>query len=226
MPRICILIGASWVALALAAQFAVGASALLRSSVPCRPGQAKLIAADTQAVVYLGRVTERSSPFHTMTYLGCVRGNRHAYGVGGPGGGSSSGGGGTRRLTISGPIVAWEEWEHINTVEPGKNEWMVLVRDLRTGRVLHELPTGMATVRGWTGVGPTTEIVVNAAGSVAWIAAMEGEHGPDGYEVHVADRAGARLLATGLNIAPGSLALAGSTLYWMQGGVAMSASVH
>ncbi len=118
------------------------------------------------------------------------------------------------------------KWEQVNVGESGTNEWLVLMRDLRTGRVLHKLPTGVATVKEWIGAGPTTEIVGNAAGTVAWIARVEDEHGPRGYEVHVADRGGARLLATGSNIAPSSLGLAGDTLYWMQGGVAMSASVH
>jgi hypothetical protein len=39
-----------------------------------------------------------------------------------------------------------------------------------------------------------------------------------GYEVHAADKAGSRLLATGANIEPNSLALVGNTLYWTQEG--------
>lgn len=194
------------------------------NAVPCRPGKSKLIAADTQAVVYLGSVKERhNSGFSFAAYLGCIRGRRYAYEVGGPGEGSSSGGGGTRNLTVVGPIVAWEEWSSRGMEgQPERNEWIVLVRDLRTGRILHKLPTGTATVREWTGVGPTTEIAVNPDGAVAWIARVVDEQGQHGYEVHAADKTGTRLLASGTNIAPNSLALAGHTLYWTQGGVARS----
>jgi hypothetical protein len=101
--------------------------------------------------------------------------------------------------------------------QPEQEEWIVFVRDLRTGRVLHMLPTGTATVKGWKGVGPTTQIVVSAAGAVAWIARVVDEQGrQQGYEVHAADKAGSRLLATGANIEPNSLALVGNTLYWTQ----------
>jgi hypothetical protein len=45
------------------------------------------------------------------------------------------------------------------------------------------------------------------------------------YDVRAVDAAGDRLLADGNNIAPNSLALAGSTLYWTQGGAPQSASL-
>lgn len=201
------------------------ASALFTNVVPCRPGNAKLIAADTQAVVYLGSVRERyNRGISFEAYLGCIRGRRYAYEVGGPGAGSSSGGGGTRNLTVVGPMVAWEEWISIGMGEDKRLEWIVLVRDLRTGRILHKLPTGTTTVKERLGVGPATQIVVSADGAVAWIAhvvVQEAQHGS--YQLYVADKTGTRLLASGTNIAPNSLALAGHTLYWTQGGVAMSA---
>jgi hypothetical protein len=65
---------------------------------------------------------------------------------------------------------------------------------------------------------PTTDIVVNASGAVTLIARVEDEQGTlQGYEVHGADKSGSHTLATGTDIAPNSLALAGSTLYWTQG---------
>jgi hypothetical protein len=204
-------------------------SAAVTPAVRCRPGSSRLIAADTQAVVYLGSVVERAfdTTIRTRIYLGCVRGGRNAYIVGGPGGnGSSSGAGGTRNLTINGAVVAWEEWEHTGVEGSERNEWVVLVRDLRSGRMLQKSPTGIARVRGWTGVGPTTDIVVGADGATAWIVRVMTEQGEQGYEVHAVDKTGARVLATGSSIAPNSLALAGGTLYWTQGGVAMSASLQ
>jgi hypothetical protein len=210
------------VAMTLAAQLVAVASALPRRSVPCRPGRAKLIAADTQALVYLGSVVELSSRTRIVTYLGCIRSARRAYELGGPGVSSSSGGAGTRQFALAGSIVAWEKWSNTGMGQPKQKEWVVFVRDLRTGRILNKLPTGTATVKEWTGVGPTSEIVVDSRGDVAWIARVADEEGLHGYEVHVADRSGARTLATGVDIAPKSLAIAGTTLYWTQGGTPAS----
>jgi hypothetical protein len=56
---------------------------------------------------------------------------------------------------------------------------------------------------------------VKPDGSVAWI--EEHELSPRSYVVHVADRSGIRTLASGTDIDPKSLALAGSTVYWTQG---------
>jgi hypothetical protein len=67
-----------------------------------------------------------------------------------------------------------------------------------------------------TGIGPITSLVVKPDAAVAWIVNTDEENG--GYQVHAADKTGPRVLATGADIAPGSLALAGSTLYWTQGG--------
>lgn len=111
---------------------------------------------------------------------------------------------------------------------PAETEALVRVRVyLKTGRMLHKLPTGTATVSEWIGVGPTAEILVNASGAVAWIARVEDEQGtPQGYEAHEADKSGAQTLATGTEIAPNSLALAGSTLYSTQGGKPASAALN
>jgi hypothetical protein len=46
------------------------------------------------------------------------------------------------------------------------------------------------------------------------------------YQVHAADTTGSRLLASGANIDPTSLALAGRTIYWMQGGRSFSATLN
>jgi hypothetical protein len=227
MLRRRLLVAGPWITIALVAQLAVGASALSSRPVPCKQGRAKLIAADTQAVVYLGHVAARPSYTSYTAYLGCVRGSRRAYEVGGPSVGSSSGAGGARHLTLAGTVVAWEAFESAGvTGELGRESWMVVVRDLRTGSVLRRLPTGTARVKGWVGVGPTQQIVVSGNGAVAWIASVAGPAGQDALEIHVADRTGARVVAEGSDIESDSLALAGSTLYWTQGGKPSAATLN
>jgi len=46
------------------------------------------------------------------------------------------------------------------------------------------------------------------------------------YEVRAVDKTGSRLLASGGDIDPTSLALAGSTLYWTQGSLPFSAQLQ
>jgi hypothetical protein len=64
-------------------------------------------------------------------------------------------------------------------------------------------------------------IVVKSDGSVAWIVESSSE-----YQVRAVDKSGSRVLSSGTNIDPHSLALAGSTLYWTQGGKPKSAMLN
>lgn len=120
--------------------------------------------------------------------------------------------------------MAYEEW---STVPHGSTYWLVIVRNLRTGRVLHKVPTGIAgpgTVEV-LGDGFTTAIVVKPDGAVAWIL-ESGASRPIEYQVHAVDAKGERTLASGSGIEPSSLALAGSTLYWTQDGQSFSATLN
>lgn len=133
---------------------------------------------------------------------------------------------GDTNFVLAGPIVAFE---HFWIAFEGHPRWGVTVRDLRTGRVLRNEPTGTAVTPGPEpeqdfGIGHTTAIVVKTDGSVAWIAEAPKEDGR--YQVHAADMNGGRVLATGPDIDPASLALAEGTLYWMQGGRAYSAALN
>ena len=103
---------------------------------------------------------------------------------------------------------------------------MIVVRDLRTGRVLREVPTGTAVKPEppTEGLGTVVGLVVKSDGSAAWMIATNAEEGS--YQVHVVDKAGSRTLAIGGDIAPGSLALAGSTLYWTQDRQPQSATLN
>jgi hypothetical protein len=207
---------------------AASASAAHRSAKPaptCRHvASSRLRLADGQAEVYIAPES-RSDP--ELVVYGCAfrTGRAHELGglpselnLGGPGGES-----GVLDATLAGTVVAYER--SLN-YEDGGGRDLVFVRDLRTGRVLHEVLTGtrVKPEAGFEGVGAVVALVVKSDGSVAWIVATDAENGT--RQVHAVDRTGSRTLATGSNIAPGSLALAGSTLYWTQGGQAQSATLN
>jgi hypothetical protein len=140
--------------------------------------------------------------------------------------------GGVRRAVLAGTAVAYE------TFFTGEEEarWYVAVRDLRSGRLLRHVATGVPLKQSphYVGVGPIAELVVKPDGSVAWIAsdlerseqAAEGSSQAHYFDLYAADKSGTRLLASGLNLSPSSLALAGSTLYWTQGGKPFSATLN
>jgi hypothetical protein len=100
------------------------------------------------------------------------------------------------------------------------------VLDLRSGRVLHRVPTGVTDPPNphFVGAGPTVAIVVKSDGSVAWI--LDTDQHENEFQVHALDKTGERVLATGSDIASESLALAGSALYWTQGGKPFSTTLH
>jgi hypothetical protein len=227
MRRIGISVVASVaVMLALACTTAVG-----RTSGPQRPAcpraPAHLVVADAQAQVYLARqvIFEQGShqPLRTIrVYRGCQLGAARSLLLGpAP---SECGSSGCpphlEDLTLAGTLVAFQRSTTSESSEGGSGEWLVIVRDLRSGRVLRSVPTGTSTNPMVRGAGPTTAIAVKKDGAVAWI--VEASHEPNRYEVHAVDKSGSRLLASGADVDPSSLALAGSTLYWTQGGKAFS----
>lgn len=191
--------------------------------VKCSPGHSRLIAADTQAQVYVA--PEPGGGF--LDVYGCIYGHTRAY-VLGPAPEeclSPHGCVGIERETLAGPMVAYEDF----SASLNEHRWYVIVRDLRNGRTLHRIPTGTpgkaSSLGGLlVGDGPAVAIVVKNNGAVAWI--VETGFKPATYEVHAVDRTGSRLLASGTDIDPHSLALAGSTLYWTQGGKPFSASLN
>jgi hypothetical protein len=101
----------------------------------------------------------------------------------------------------------------------------------RDGAANAERPTGVPATLGAApkfeaiaGIGHTTAIVVKSNGSVAWIVNPNEASGH--YQVHAADTTGSRVVSVGPDIDPTSLALAESTLYWMQGGQAHAAPLN
>lgn len=160
-------------------------------------------------------------------------------------------------VTLTGALVAYEEFLGSRGKYPFEGnaaEWYVVVRNLRTGRILHKVPTGTPlTPKGprHVGVGNIVALALKGDGSVAWIAedygrsqagppvGLEGTR-PAYFDVYVCDKSGTRLLAGGTNIDPSSLALsvgaagigrypssvAGKMVYWMQGGQVGSAVLN
>jgi len=132
-------------------------------------------------------------------------------------------------LTLAGNILAYERsdysgsFKYMNAVPVS---WTIQVRDLRTHRLIHSSPTSTSEPppSKVIGNGPAEGIVVKSNGSVAWIA-VDGVHPyaptlPTTYQVWKIDRTGQHLLAMSPQIVPNSIALAGGTVYWTNGGAA------
>ncbi|MHB1538294.1 MAG: hypothetical protein ACYCVV_20885 [Acidimicrobiales bacterium] len=209
--------------------------------VSCR-SHTRVVFADGKAEIYLVYVHRRYE--EGWVYRGCVFGGTRSYYVPGARAGheeiSWTGGSGTSHLTLSGEFVAYEHfsWSGSGGVPGGGlHEWWVVVRDLRTGRVLQKVPTGtpLEPEPTYIGVGPVVTLMLDSRGTTAaWIADdYERTPGVPGetsykpfYDVEAVDKEGSRLLAAGTDIEPRSLALTGSTLYWTQGGVPHTATLE
>ncbi len=182
----------------------------------CSPVHEKVIATNTQAVVYeTPEAKERLSNISA-----CVYGHR-PYVLGPKAAGGPGGSFGIEGETLAGPIVAYEESSDFTE---GHSRNVIVVRDLRTGRVIYKVPTAEAKTPGDVGKGQASEIIVKNDGAVAWVVQTERE--PTVYEVWAVDKTGSRMLASSGDVEPYSLALAGSTLYWTQGGKPMSATLN
>jgi len=193
------------------------ASSRDRAGPKCPPAHSQLLLADAQSQVFEAGEDE---------IYGCTYRKKRAYVLGHVRTCGSSGCGGVKREVLAGPVVAYEE-VNVTGVARGGSEWWVVVRDLLTGRVLHRVPTGIPDAPNTlhlVGDGFAVAIVVKSDGAVAWI--VQSGVDPSGYEVQAVDKTGSRLLASGPEIDPHSLALAGSTLYWLQGGKPVSAVLN
>jgi hypothetical protein len=217
--------------LALAPAVTAGATARHRKSSPrCPRAHARVVLADSQAEVYLA--PEEAALPEFLGFYGCSYADKRSYLLGHPPAYSSSGGSGIKLETLAGPIVAFAETSASTRYG---TDWLIVVRNLRDGKVLHSVPTGTpihpepprtegGITRQDVGIGLARAIVVKSDGAVAWIVETDREEGY--YQVHVLDGSGSRVLAEGPEIAPASLALVGSTLYWTQGGKPFSATLN
>lgn len=190
-----------------------------------------VIARDVQAEVYRVRKGESA----VYEYWGCVYGSRKTFLLGEAlVSGSPYGSLWVAHVTLAGTTVAYETSsssspggvsESPTSEELDKSAWHIVVAELRARRILHKVPTGVTYPPNpnFVGDGPVTAIEVKSDGAIAWI--LDTVQPKNRYQVHALDATGERILAVGSNIAPNSLALAGSTLYWMQGGKPFSASL-
>lgn len=187
---------------------------------------ASMLSADTWAQVY--STPERHGPHGGISrpeLFGCAfkLGRNISLGRIRPRGGSGTAG--ARGITfeaLSSPFVAYEY--------SVAGAYRLLVRDLRTGRLVHDVPSGPVTTRFHFGVDPIVSVAVKGGdGAVAWLVENKSVL-PVGFDVSneseftlfVLDKNGERQLAIGEDLDPSSLALSGSRVYWSQGGVAAS----
>jgi hypothetical protein len=190
----------------LLASFVSDAGARRTKRPKCPALGSHVIAADPQAEVY-----EANGRFEPEMFA-CAFANGHPYTLGPKPSGSSSGGGGTELATLRGSMVAYEEFI---TIPEGNSTWTMIVRDLKTGRVLHRADSTGSFVQ---------EVVLKSDGALAWI--VDTSFQPAEHAIVALDRSGTRQLASGADVSPSSLALAGSTLYWTQGGKPFSAVLN
>jgi hypothetical protein len=210
----------------------------------CAPSSSRVLLSDPQAEVYAAQNGE------VLNIRACANGRRQSFFIAGC----------NRRegaaacaevpvVTLTGSVVAYEEFlttanRYTREGAAVKTSLRVIVRDLRTGRVLHDVPTGAPPTPepGSVGVGKVVALVLKSDGSVAWIAEDSERSAASKapyFDVYAADRSGTRLLASGTDIDPSSLALsvdathlgdyphtiAGSTLYWTERGQSFSTTL-
>jgi hypothetical protein len=232
MKRTMLILTATVLLVATPTADAADAAHRVYKKLECRlPEHAHILAANRQALVYETSESNTRLP----TVYGCAYGHRGAYLLGEPvpSVATSEGIGGIRLETLSGAMVAYQ---YAVAGREQSARWTIFVQSLSNGRVIHRLPTGVAThpEPEFGGIGPTAAIAVKSSGAVAWIVESHYEPaspkndyvGSSEYTVEAADSTGNRLLASGQGIDPSSLALAGSTLYWTQGGKPASAVLN
>jgi hypothetical protein len=202
----------------------------------CAKGQSRLVVADARAQVYIAQKPIYGEHHHLLeripVYRGCVFGSTRIVELGlaedicSPSGCAAR----ARRLKLAGTLVAFE-YISVNAQtsfgEGGSTEWLLVARDLRSGRTLHKVPTGTATPEPgagrFVGAGPTTRLALTPNGALAWI--VDTRQATARYQVRIAEGSGSRLLAAGSDIDPSSLVLTASRVFWVEGHTLASAPI-
>ncbi len=190
-----------------------------REATQCPPAHDVVLAADAQSVIYRAPFYVEMVPPYIFA---CAYSSKRPYKLGRTTEGSAAGSVGTGPFALAGQVVAYDVGESFTVFETHFRE-EIWVRNLATGRVIYRMPNGSPSESEDVGIGETTAIVVKGDGSVAWIARASRQLGS--IQVRSVDKTGSHLLAASPEIEPDSLALAGSTLYWTQGGKPMSATL-
>jgi hypothetical protein len=230
MQRVATAIFAMVLVVLVTAESVNAAHGRHKTSPRCRlPAHARVLLADAQAQVFESPESGLTGPYKPREINACAYGHRHVYVLGEPlGPGDPQGNEGVTSETLAGAIVAYEfSSTPPSCCEVGRGgEAVVVVRDLRSGRVLHKVPTGTPSAprAAGIGLGPALSLVVKSDGAVAWIVSAGFRNGY--YQVHALDGSGSRTLATGRSIDPRARALAGSTLYWTQEGKPFSSALN
>lgn len=185
----------------------------------CPLPKAHVMLRDREALVYEAPVPAGATGLgesELPLIFGCARGHERSFGIGDQPGASSEGGGGVEKETLAGPLVAYEAWEKQEGVggPPTTSRSLLVVADLRTGRVVHKLPTGSSEPPFKIGAGHAAALVLKRDGAIAWIT---GGGGPV-QTVHALDRLGNRVLGVGPGISRRSLRLNANIVSWTKHG--------
>lgn len=118
-----------------------------------------------------------------------------------------------RQPHLAGVYVAYVRFNY----DYGLSDSRVVVRDLRTGHIVHRADAVHGTVPVDASV---PDLVLSPAGAAAWITRDESTNPSEHFEVWKAESHGSQpvQLDSGPGITPGSLALSQSTVYWTSGG--------
>ncbi len=217
MRRFALMLATAALVSALVGAAATAAHAKHMAPAKCSLAHERVLTADARAIIYEASAYPEGPP----GVFGCARGSKRSYYLGLASYGGPSGSGGVVPMTLVGPVVAYD----VGSASPEHSFHEVWVRNLATGKLLHRMPNGSPAEPGDVGIGDTTAIVVKPDGSVAWIVTA-GQIQLGGVQVRSLDKTGSHLLAVSREIEPDSLALAGSTLYWTEGGKPFSASLN
>jgi len=191
-----------------------GTPAHARAAERCVPRSTNVQASDPLGQLWLSA--------HGSELLGCLWGGKTYTAW-------SSGGGGVQLaqlVTMRGTYAAFNGGGGSSSFSTS----YLGVMNLKTGK---ERGFAVAVGPGSYDTGGVTALVLKANGSIAWISRTNGVANPSTpqlipilTEVYVKDSSGRRMIANSSTISPTSLALAGSTIYWLQGGVAQSATLR
>lgn len=198
---------------ALVALLAGSEQASARSQRSCSLPTAREIVRTTSAVVY----RRPARPSNSGTFV-CADAKRRNYWLGD--------GRGRERflgpLTLVGNRAAYGLTLYENTRED-LAEQRVRVKSAWSGRTLLSLrATSVPDPESPATPGGVKDVALTSEGGLAWISADVSADRPS-YEVWLADKKGARMLAKSANIDPRSLAVSEALMFWSDAGVAFQA---